>query len=386
MTHVVRWLLLSCGLVFVFASLVQADRGYTVRSGDTLTRIARRFRVSVDEIKRKNRLRSDRVREGMRLRIPSRGDRRGAYRAGYHVVRSGETLSRIARRYRVPLAAFRRLNRIDGDRLREGQRLRIPGRRAENPLPRVQARPLRSDQEVARLHAERLGLGDVRVGQRLLVEAPEPAWVEAASQAPLEIVTSEEESEDVERVSVEAAEDGHDDEPEPGTLGLPIDTAYYMRGWGSGAGGYHLAVDIGSPPGTPIRAAERGIVAYVGHGIRGYGRFVMIIHPSGFITAYAHNRETLVVAGELVRRGQIIARLGNTGLSRGPHLHFMLLHQGQHCDPLPLFRPLIRYRTGGEVTTKIANWSQGRPSEVRCLSRQSRRHPGVRWPPRRRRR
>src|SRR5690606_31569504 len=125
----------------------------------------------------------------------------------------------------------------------------------------------------------------------------------------------------------------------PGTFHHPLEGGHFLRGWGSGAGGYHLALDLYTPPGSPIRAVERGIVAYSGTGVRGYGRFVILVHPSGLVTAYAHNRESLVVAGELVARGQVIARLGNTGISRGPHLHFMLIDDGEHCDALPLLRP-----------------------------------------------
>ncbi len=387
--------------VVVGVAVGKADRRYTVRPGDTLSHIARRFRVSVNEIKLRNRLRSDRVRPGQALRIPSRGDRRGAYRAGYHVVRRGENLTSIARRYRVPLSELRRLNRVRGDRIRVGQRLRIPGRRSENAMPAVPQRPLRPDQEQAQRRASELGLGATRVVQRLLKAVPDRRWVMAAVDAPTEIPpfaygvgTPIETSGDAADAAgdvqeepvaapVEQAPGGEGpEEAEPpageGTLRLPIDTAYFMRGWGSGPGGYHLAVDMGAPPRTPIRAADRGIVAYAGTGVRGYGRFVTIVHPNGLVTAYAHNRELLVVPGELVARGQIIALLGNTGLSRGPHLHFMLLHEGQHCDPLPLLRPLIRSRTGRRVTTEVARYEGELPDAIRCLPRGARPHPGVR--------
>ncbi len=427
---VASMLLLSA--VLVGGAVGRADRRYTVRPGDTLSHIARRFRVSVDEIKLRNRLRSDRVRPGQSLRIPSRGDRRGARRAGYHVVRRGETLTSIARRYRVPLTSLRRLNRRAGDRLRVGQRLRIPGRRRENAMPAVPQRPLRPDQEQAQDRARELGIGTTPVAQRLLKAPPDPRWVSAAASAPETIppfafgvgapapgpegnaAAAEEEvgednaaeqtddrhaegteeplaeteeplaetEEPLARMAEQETEPDEDEAMEPpageGTLRLPIDGAYYMRGWGSGPGGYHLAVDFGSPPRTPIRAADRGLVAYAGHGVRGYGRFVILVHPSGLVTAYAHNHELLVVPGELVARGQIIALLGNTGLSRGPHLHFMLLHDGLHCDPLPLLRPLARYRTGRRVPTEVARYEGELPEQVRCLPRTARPHPGVR--------
>jgi murein DD-endopeptidase MepM/ murein hydrolase activator NlpD len=152
-----------------------------------------------------------------------------------------------------------------------------------------------------------------------------------------------------------------------------VDRAQFIRGWGSGAGGYHLAVDLRGPVGAPIRAAERGIVAYSGDGLSGYGNFVMLVHPDGRVTAYAHNRENLVAPGQLVRRGQTIARLGNTGRSQGPHLHFMLVRDGEHCDPLPLFSPAPG-RRGPRPRVRGAVARGGTP--LQCLPRSARPHPG----------
>ena len=367
---------LTAGLSLVVAD-AHADRNYVVRDGDTLARIARRFRVSITDIRRANDLRGDNVRAGKRLRIPTHDNAREARRAGAHLVRSGDSLSSIAKQYRVPVDALKRLNRLSSDAIRVGQSLRIPGRRRENRLPRLDERELRPDQEASAARAERLGIGSARAGQTALAREIDPRWIAAAAKAPMTIPdhaygkgTEIAEGESVETAPVLR---------EPGTLQLPIDTAYFMRGWGSGAGGYHLAVDIGSPPGTPIRASARGIVVYAGSGIHGYGRFVVIVHPNGYATAYAHNREILVVPGELVARGQIISLLGNTGISRGPHLHYMLMKDGAHCDPLPLLRPRIRMRDGDEVDAPVATWVEGDPpDEVRCLDRGARRHPGVR--------
>ncbi|MCB9618577.1 MAG: LysM peptidoglycan-binding domain-containing protein [Sandaracinus sp.] len=406
----------------------RADRRYTVREGDTLARISRRFHVSVRDLQRANRLRGENVRAGQSLTIPGPESDGEARRMGYHVVRRGETLSEIAARHRVPMRELKRLNRLRSDTVRVGQRLRVPGRRRENPLPRLEPRPLRPDQELARERGRELGLGTDRVAQNLLKDPVEARWVEAAAAAPSTVpshaygvgtpierdatmeavldaeaelgILSEDrdgrEEGEVDEVSEELALEENDDSPleeapseegsstpsadapeGPGTLHHPLEGGHFLRGWGSGAGGYHLALDLYTPPGTPIRAVERGLVAYAGTGVRGYGRFVIVVHPNGLVSAYAHNREALVVAGELVARGQVIARLGNTGISRGPHLHFMLIDDGEHCDALPLLRPLARFRNGSVVPTTPSAWTTDRPAEVRCLPRSARPHPGV---------
>jgi len=125
----------------------------------------------------------------------------------------------------------------------------------------------------------------------------------------------------------------------PGNLLYPVPGARIGRGHGSGTNGYHKALDIIAAEGTPILAAERGLVVYTGHELRGYGELVVLLHPGGWVTFYAHCSTLLVRPGQAVERGQRIARVGNTGVSHGPHLHFELWVEGEKVDPYPFFRP-----------------------------------------------
>ena len=124
----------------------------------------------------------------------------------------------------------------------------------------------------------------------------------------------------------------------PESLHLPSPRRVVGRTFGSGRSRCHLALDLGAHLGDPVWAAERGIVAYQGP-FRTGGQVVMIVHPGGWVTAYAHLSVILVRAGDTVRRGQQIARAGSTGNSRGPHLHFVLLVDGHPADPLPMLEP-----------------------------------------------
>ena len=92
-------------------------------------------------------------------------------------------------------------------------------------------------------------------------------------------------------------------------------------------------INISVPPGTSVRAAESGVVVYSGDGLKGYGNLVLIKHPNGFVSAYADNAELEVKRGETVKRGQIIAKSGDSGNVNAPQLHFELRKGSTPVDP-----------------------------------------------------
>jgi len=161
----------------------------------------------------------------------------------------------------------------------------------------------------------------------------------------------------------------------PGTLAWPVKAGYFTRGFGSGSAGYHLAVDIVAHVGTPVRAAADGVIAYAGSEIHGFGNLIMMVHQGGWVTLYAHNDRIRVAAGQRVPQGTVIADTGNTGISRGPHLHFELLYAGLNCDPMALFRPYAPNRNGDSMQKIQADWTSpdNRPDSVSCAPRK--RHP-----------
>ncbi len=104
----------------------------------------------------------------------------------------------------------------------------------------------------------------------------------------------------------------------------------------------HLAIDISSGPipvfNKPCLAADGGTVEYAGW-YYGYGKYIKIRHANGIVTTYAHLNTINVVAGQKVSRGQMIGRVGNSGYSTGPHLHFEVIKNGVKVNPLNYVRP-----------------------------------------------
>jgi murein DD-endopeptidase MepM/ murein hydrolase activator NlpD len=92
-------------------------------------------------------------------------------------------------------------------------------------------------------------------------------------------------------------------------------------------------INLALPEGTPVHAAEDGVVAYAGSELKGYGNLVLVRHSNGFVTAYAHASEILVKRGDQVRRGQVIAKSGQTGNVTSPQLHFEIRKGSAPVDP-----------------------------------------------------
>ena len=124
-----------------------------------------------------------------------------------------------------------------------------------------------------------------------------------------------------------------------GALMWPTDATYITSPFGSrshpiyGSTRFHSGIDIGADYGDSVRAADGGVVISAGW-LGGYGKAVIIDHGNGISSLYGHNSELLVSEGQSVRKGQVISRVGSTGDSTGPHLHFEVRQNGSPVNPM----------------------------------------------------
>ncbi|MBN1770723.1 MAG: LysM peptidoglycan-binding domain-containing protein [Deltaproteobacteria bacterium] len=329
--------------------------------GETLWDVARTYGRTVDELVARNEFTDDDIRGlavGRPVIVPGITDDQvrqaePSERVGLvHVMGRGETIWDLARAFQVGVGQIMSANALSADEarlLREGTELFIPGV-SEDRSGRVR-RETTGVERSATAQARRLGLGTPQCARDLLNGRVKRSWIQAAGET--------------DRL--------------PGTLRWPVAKGWYVRGWGSGEGGYHLATDIMGEMGWNVRAAAAGLVAYSGNEVRGYGNMVIVIHPGGWVTTYAHNSVNFVVAGQRVPAGGILAELGSTGISRGPHVHFEFIFRGQLCDAELLFRPGVRHRNGRIESLRYVTWTDpdDRPASIRCAAR--RHHPRSRW-------
>lgn len=118
----------------------------------------------------------------------------------------------------------------------------------------------------------------------------------------------------------------------------PVETGQVSSfyGWRSSKR-FHDGIDISAPKGTQVYAAKDGKVVYSGNKISGYGNMIVLKHESKIYSVYAHNSVNKVSKGDIVKKGDTIALVGNTGRSRGPHLHFEIRKEKYSVDPLKYY-------------------------------------------------
>lgn len=264
-----------------------------VAPGDSLSRIAARSGSSIGAIAAANNLSPPYPLEpGQMLQIPA---------GRYHTVKSGETGITIARAYGVKWSEVVSANRLTPPyNLAVGEKLRLPSRQAVAAMTLEQ-----------RAAAFTIDIGDLITGDTPAGEQGEHKAV--AVKEPASFV---------------------------GRFGWPIEGGRMLSGFGPKPGGrYNDGINLKATQGAPIRAAADGVVAYAGDGIAGFGGLVLLKHGEGWVTAYAHAEELLVERGDKVSKGDIIARVGDTGSVDEPQLHFEIRRGRTPVDPMKHLPP-----------------------------------------------
>ena len=111
----------------------------------------------------------------------------------------------------------------------------------------------------------------------------------------------------------------------------------YRRDPFTGRKSFHSGIDLAAPVGTPIKVILDGVVNFTSYS-RIFGNYVIVTHPNGYQTLYGHVNAFSVKKGDKVSQGDIIAFVGNTGMSTGPHLHLSIYKNGKLIDPLSVLR------------------------------------------------
>src|SRR3954468_4992376 len=238
-----------------------------------------------------------------------------------HFVNHGDTLASIARKNHISAAELARANGLDPSaKLKLGTRLAVPGAKTAAVAAPLAAAPVGAAPVVGTLQP--------------VAAAPAPATKMAAVAAPVQSARLAQATANVEDKAAEVPAKAAETTSALPTFRWPVRgkvvTSYGAKTNGKSNDGINLAV----PEGTPVKAAEDGVVAYSGNELKGYGNLVLVRHSNGYVTAYAHASELLVKRGDPIKRGQIIAKSGQSGEVASPQLHFEIRKGSSPVDPL----------------------------------------------------
>lgn len=367
--------------------MAQETITYTVRAGDTLYGLGRRYNMSVSEIKRLNQLDSDNLRVNQRLKLkappappateaqtqpPARTQSQSepqdtaepTLRAAppanrYHTVTRGDNLYRIAKKYNISINQILKWNNFSSQSqtIFPGQRIIIRDPELESELePETDAR---SSEELS-IHAP-AEPDTVTIEKVYVVQAKDTLYKIARENGMtveelkrLNSLTSNDlrigqvlylaGSPRPQQATFPAAEGRLTEEDLLSKdkiredLASPLENINVLSEYGLRSGRPHKGIDLAGKTGTPIFAVLDGTVVY--SGVQGaYGNVIVLEHPDFVMTVYAHNEKNLVAVGEKITKGQQIATVGSTGNATGAHLHFEYRIKGKAINPrkvLPL--------------------------------------------------
>ena len=304
-----------------------ATREITVNRGDTLYSLSRDHGVPIDRIRSANAMTGTELREGQRLVIPS-----GALPVkpgiAHHRVKQGESLAMIARQYGTTHGALAEANHLtDPDKLQPGDVIDVPrggaladaGSGSDRTSPVAAPRIRKTDEKPVRVASASPNVPLPQAKPDRL-RVPEGQVAAAAKETPKKVASI-----------------GKLPNPQPMSANKfrwPV-RGRVISAYGAKSNGKHNdGINISVPQGTSVKAAENGVVAYAGNELSGYGNLILIRHDDNWVSAYAHNSKLMVKRGDKVRRGQIIAKAGQSGSVSQPQLHFELRKGSRPIDPM----------------------------------------------------
>ena len=302
---------------------------HTVLGGDTVYTVSKEYNLPLREIISLNNLSPPyQLNSGFRLKLPPPNE----YKVG-----AGDTLNGISRLFNASVSEMARLNNLAPPyALKTGQVIRLPSPQPKlaeefsaNPAP-PSFETVSGPMKVPSVESEVLAPPPGMTPQTATATKTLGGYPPQPNAAPATAPPAQ-----VQKVS--AVTPSVISKPPPrvgnGKFMRPVD-GKVISGYGPKADGLHNdGINIKAARGAPVRAADNGVVAYVGSEMQGYGNLVLVRHADRWMTAYAHMEKTLVKKGDVVKAGQSIGTVGSTGGVDSPQLHFEVRKGTQAMNP-----------------------------------------------------
>ena len=323
---------------------------HTVKSGESLAVIAKKYGVSVDELIKVNKLKKPYIiRPGQKLKIPSKKTLKKPKNGSctvYHRVKFGESLITIAKKYHVWVKDIKRLNNLNSNIIRAGQVLCIKAGKAKTVSKNKAYKKSRKRVKVKKEVITKIVYHRVKSGENLSLIAQKyntsireiiklnnlkkPYIIRPGQKLKikkkivrLKRITEEEKVKTVKKSM-------------PFKFIWPVDNGKVIAKFVNSTTLRHLGIDIKTDCSSPIKAAESGKVIYAGDSIKAYGNLVIIKHPNRYNTVYGHIGRIAVKDGQYVKKGEIIGFTGKLNNGNDCGVYFEIRKNASPVDPLVL--------------------------------------------------
>ena len=256
------------------------------------------------------------------LRVPQQ--QAGARGGESYVVKSGDTLAGISRRTNVPIDALKSANNLSGSAIRIGQTLVLPGTQSAPakaaPTRKVETASVTKAPPAPKPEAPKVAAAAAPKAEAE-DHAPKPYTPPAGKETNVASIQQNTQAAAPKSSGI-------------GKLRWPARGQVVSRFGASDDGHRNDGIDISVPEGTPVKAAENGVVIYSGSGLKEYGNTVLIRHDDGLVTVYGYAKDLKVKRGDKVTRGEVIADSGMSGEANRPKLHFEVRKDATPVNPM----------------------------------------------------
>ena len=264
-------------IIIIAITLISCSNSkyYTVKKGDTLYSISKKRDVSISELKDINNLESSMLYSGQKIYFkPSKN-----YKGSYHIVRSGDNLYNISKKYSVKVNKLKKINNLKTNTLYRGDKIYLGKMVKKGDIN----------------YSSTSTTTYINNSKNKVLKNFRPPLKKMVVNSPY----------------------GYRDHP---VLGRKI---------------LHTGVDLKASMNTPVYAPYSGVVTYAGW-MNGYGKIIIIDHGNNYETRFAHLNRILIKKGQKINRGKVIAKSGKTGRVTGPHLHYEIRYKKQPMNPMKL--------------------------------------------------
>jgi len=300
---------------------VDGKAGYVVvKKGDTLYSIAKKYNTTTRSLIYANNLHSPyNLQVGQKIYLPS---------AVFHVVKKGDTLYDISRRYNVDSRSLAKANNLTYPySIYQGQKLILPSaiESGKGRTAKKKTASTSNKNTAAKTSSAKVNKTQTKKNTTVTTKQTKTSDKKAATATKTQ--------------SAKTAKSKATPIPTPpprssGKFTWPHDGKILLGFGDLGAGRHNDGINIKAKEGDSVKAADNGVVAYAGNELKGFGNLILLKHSDGWITAYAHNSKILVKKDAKVKKGQVIAKAGQTGNVQSPQVHFEVRQKSKAKDPL----------------------------------------------------